>query len=47
MEEKNNIQIAIEAFGHRHPEVKLERSTISDQDIVELENKLQLRYQLR
>lgn len=40
MEEKNNIQIAIEAFGHRHPEVKLEKSTISDQDIVGLENKL-------
>ena len=27
MEEKNNIQIAIEAFGHRHPEIKLEKST--------------------
>ena len=42
MEEKNYIQIAIEAFGHRHPEIKLEKSAISDQDIVGLENKLHI-----
>ena len=42
MEEKNNIQIAIEAFGHRHPEIKLEKSTISCQNIRMLENKLHI-----
>ena len=39
MDRKNDIQAAIEKFGDEHPEVGLEKSTISDQDIVVLENK--------
>ncbi len=40
MEEKSNIQISIEKFGYKHQEIKLEKSTISDCDITELEMKL-------
>ena len=37
MEDIRNIQIMIEEFGHKHPEIKLEKSPISDCDITELE----------
>lgn len=37
MEDMRNIRIMIEEFGHKHPEIKLEKSPISDCDITELE----------
>ncbi len=42
MNEKNYIQIAIEAFGARHPEIELSKSLVSANDIVELEAKLHI-----
>lgn len=40
MEEK--IRIAIEEFGCRHPEIKLVKSKVTDRDIGDLENKLNI-----
>lgn len=39
MERKNSIQATIKEFGNRHPEIKLTKSAISDNDIAELEMK--------
>ena len=40
--EKSYVQIAIEDFSRRHPEVKLVKSMISSRDINELESKLHI-----
>ena len=42
MDRKNYIQAAIEKFGIEHPEVELRRSKILDQDIVDLESRLNI-----
>jgi len=42
MNETNCIQIAIETFGTRHPEIELSRSPVSAGDIAELETKLHI-----
>lgn len=42
MNEKNYIQIAIEAFGAGHPEIELSKSLVSTNDIAELEAKLHI-----
>lgn len=39
---EGKIQIAIEKFGRKHPEIKIEKSKISNQDIGDLENKLNI-----
>ncbi len=40
--EKSYVQIAIEDFSRRHPEVKLVKSMVSGRDINELESKLHI-----
>lgn len=42
MEEKNAIQIALEQFSCRHPEVNMEKSSVSSQDIREIESRLNI-----
>ena len=42
MDRKNYIQATIEKFGIEHPEVELRRTIILDQDIVDLESKLNI-----
>ena len=42
MDRKNYIQATIEKFGIEHPEVELRRTIILDQDIVDLESRLNI-----
>ena len=42
MDAKNYIQAAIEKFGSEHPEVELGKSMVLEQDIVDLESKLNI-----
>lgn len=42
MDGENYIQAVMEKFGREHPEVELEKSKILDQDIIDLENKLDI-----